>query len=543
MQAFSQLLERLYFTSSKRSKTALLHDYWRTTEDPDRGWAVAAIAGRLKFKGFKRGLVRDLVRTRVDPVLYDLCYDYVGETAETVSHLWPAAQRPSDPTSAVALHTVIDNLSKLQGATLQAYVADLLDAATAHQRWALIKLATGGLRVGISQRFLRQALADYGNIDIAEVEVIWHSLAPPYEILFAWLEGKAERPQVRAGPTFHPVMLAHPLPPHRLAEINSQHFAAEWKYDGVRVQLVVTREGVDLFSRTGDSMGRAFPEVLQAVHRPVVLDAELVVKPNGAWGTFADLQQRLNRKQVAARWLQDYPAHLIVYDILREDETALTHLPLGSRRQHLERWYRAQEGNALLSLSPWVDFKTVDDLQLLRDACGRSGKVHVEGFMFKRLDSAYVAGRPMGQWYKWKRNPFLIDTVMLYAQRGHGKRSSLYSDFTFGLWHEDAVLPVGKSYFGFTDDELLKLDKWVRDHTTSRFGPVREVELGLVLEIAFDAVQASPRHKSGVAMRFPRVHRIRWDKPYEEADTLQTLRALIVEQASPAPSAQLELFE
>lgn len=543
MRAFAQLLDRLYFTSSKHGKTALLHDYWRRTPDPDRGWAVAAMVDALKFKAFKRGLVRNLIRQRVDPVLYDLCYDYVGETAEAVSHLWPAAQDEAAPAVVVELNRIIDALSTLQGAELESYVTDFLDAATASERWAFIKLATGGLRIGVSQRFLKQALADFGQIEIGAVEAMWHSLKPPYPGLFAWLEGKAERPQAQAGPTFHPVMLAHPLPPERLNDICPEDFVAEWKYDGVRVQLVVTREGVGLFSRTGDSMGHTFPELLQAVHSLVVLDAELVVKPNGTWGTFADLQQRLNRKQVSARWLQDYPAHLIVYDMLSEGGTALVDLPLSARRQRLEEWYCAQQGNELLSLSPWVAFKSVSDLQPLREACGRPGKVHLEGFMFKRLDSLYVAARPMGQWYKWKRDPYLIDAIMIYAQRGHGKRSSLYSDYTFGLWHKGVVLPVGKSYFGFTDEELLKLDKWVREHTVSRFGPVREVKLGLVLEIAFDAVQASSRHKSGVALRFPRVHRIRWDKPHEDADTLEALKKLIVEHGPSPRSVQLELFD
>lgn len=541
MQAFAQLLDRLYFTSSKLSKIRILHDYFREVPDPDRGWAVAAIVGDLKFKQFKRGLIRELMSERVDPVLFDLCYDYVGETAETVSHLWPRSEPEVEGRlkSLPRLHELVETLGSLDSDSLRHYVVDLLDASNANERWAFIKLATGGLRIGVSERFLKQTLADYGDIDINEIEALWHSLKPPYESLFAWLEKKGARPEVAPGPTFHPVMLAHPIADERLSEINPQDFVAEWKYDGVRVQAVVTAHGSALYSRTGEDISNTFPDLMGALRSPVVLDAELVVQPNRQWGTFNDLQQRLNRKHVTPRMLGELPAHLIVYDILQEGDESLIQLSWEVRRQRLEEWH-AQHGNTFVSLSPIVDFQSVDALKPQRAECGTTGKAHLEGFMFKRRDSLYVPGRPMGQWYKWKRDPFLIDAVMMYAQRGHGKRSSFYSDYTFGLWKGDVLSPVGKAYFGFTDEELKQLDQWVRDHTISRFGPVREVEQGLVLEIAFDSVHESPRHKSGVALRFPRIHRIRWDKPAAEADQLETIKAFIIQQSKPS---QLEFFE
>ena len=237
---------------------------------------------------------------------------------------------------------------------------------------------------------------------------------------------------------------------------------------------------------------------------------------------FNDLQQRLNRKSPDARMLRDYPAAVRLYDMLREGDTDLRPLPFAERRRRLEAWYGMPQPG--LDLSPMIAFADWQALKALRAGARERG---IEGVMLKRADSAYVAGRPKGPWFKWKRGALTIDAVLMYAQRGHGKRSSFYSDYTFGTWQGDTLVPVGKAYSGFTDEELRRLDKWVRDNTINRYGPVREVVPGLVLEIAFDSVHRSNRHKSGVAIRFPRVHRIRWDKPYREADTLATLEQLM----------------
>src|SRR5579863_4193938 len=243
----------------------------------------------------------------------------------------------------------------------------------------------------------------------------------------------------------------------------------------------------------------------------------------GGVAPFNDLQQRLNRKSPNPAMLRDYPAAVRLYDLLREGGEDLRDLPFVDRRQRLEAWYDAAPRDRL-DLSPLIAFASWDELRALRDGARAQG---IEGIMLKRADSLYVAGRPKGPWCKWKRGALTIDAVLMYAQRGHGKRSSFYSDYTFGAWSGDRLVPVGKAYSGFTDEELRRLDKWVRDNTVSRYGPVREVAPGLVLEIAFDSVHRSTRHKSGVAMRFPRVHRIRWDKPFSEADTLENLERLV----------------
>ncbi|MBO6782743.1 MAG: cisplatin damage response ATP-dependent DNA ligase, partial [Alphaproteobacteria bacterium] len=403
--------------------------------------------------------------------------------------------------------------------------------------WALLKLITGGLRVGVSARLAKTALARIGGVDVGAVEEVWHAVEPPYTEIFAWLEGRAAPPDPGKAPVFRPLMLANPLEDRELQTLDPSAYVAEWKWDGIRVQAVSVRDadGVlqkRLYSRTGDDIGSAFPDVLDAVDFEAVLDGELlVIHPNGNGGEvapFNDLQQRLNRKRVDAKLLAAHPAHVRLYDILFDAGTDLRGETLETRRSRLEALF-ADRTSVRFDLSPVLDFETWDELGALRAAARDSG---IEGLMLKRRDAVYEAGRPRGPWYKWKRDPLLVDAVLMYAQRGHGKRSSFYSDYTFGCWRPgedggDELVPVGKAYSGFTDAELRKLDRWVRNNTTNRFGPVREVEPGLVFEVAFDSVHPSKRHKSGVAMRFPRIHRIRWDKPVEEADRLENLEALI----------------
>ncbi len=352
---------------------------------------------------------------------------------------------------------------------------------------------------------------------------MWHGLEPPYRPLFAWLEGAAPSPQAGDLPNFSPLMLAQPLEDADLAALDPRDYLAEWKWDGIRVQLVGRNGQKRLYSRSGDEIGRAFPDVVAAIADGATLDGELLVVRDGEAAPFNDLQQRLNRKTPTAKMLHDYPAAVRLYDILREGPDDLRGLPFALRRRRLEAWH-ARASRPGLDLSPLVGFAGWEELRELRDGARERG---IEGLMLKRAQSLYVAGRPKGSWFKWKRGALTLDTVLMYAQRGHGKRSSFYSDYTFGAWAGDVLVPVGKAYSGFTDDELRRLDRWVRNNTVERYGPVREVAPAIVLEIAFDSVHRSSRHKSGVAMRFPRIHRIRWDKPCREADTLEALEKLL----------------
>jgi DNA ligase-1 len=523
VRRFSELLERLFYTYGNLAKTRILLDYLETVPDPDRGYAIAIIAGTLGLPEFKRSTVRDLMYARVDPVLVDLSYDYVGELSETVAHLWPVYVQAED---LPPLSEIVRALQMLPRAAIGNYIAERLDEMNASERWAFLKLGSrGGLRIGISTRFLKQVLAQYGGRDIQEIEAVWHGVEPPYVDLFAWLEGRAEAPFTHGRPIFHPVMLAQPVEEKDHPVFTPETYAAEWKYDGIRVQLVANAAGKALYSRSGDDIGETFPEVLAKVTFNAVLDGELMVQSGDRLGSFNDLQQRLNRKTPSQKLIDAQPGHIRLYDILFDDDIDTRALGYADRRQLLEDWFARVRPEGM-TLSPLLPFQSFEDLVEYRIG-SETQDGPIEGLMLKRLDSPYVSGRPAGLWYKWKRDPAIVDAVLMYAQRGHGKRSSFYSDFTFGLWQDDILLPIGKAYFGFTDEELKQLDSWVRHHTLQSFGPVREVAKELVLEIAFDAVNRSKRHKSGFALRFPRIHRIRWDKPASEADRMAALEALV----------------
>jgi DNA ligase-1 len=291
-----------------------------------------------------------------------------------------------------------------------------------------------------------------------------------------------------------------------------------------------------LWSRTGEDVSAAFPDVVGALNFEGVIDGELLVLRGGHVAPFGELQQRLNRKTADAKLMAAYPAGIRAYDLLMDGDDDLRQLPFRERRARLEAFV-GRSRSPRIDLSPVQPFATWAELAALRAEPPPGDPAQAEGLMLKRWDSIYEAGRPKGPWFKWKRDPRLIDAVLMYAQRGHGKRSSFYSDYTFGVWREDeagqrGLTPVGKAYFGFTDEELKLLDKFVRDNTTDRFGPVRQVradrDFGLVLEVAFEGLQRSTRHRSGVAMRFPRINRIRWDKPAREADELATLERMLV---------------
>ncbi|WP_397403168.1 cisplatin damage response ATP-dependent DNA ligase [Phenylobacterium sp.] len=534
MRAFADLLDRLSLTSSRNAKMTMVRDYLRATPDPDRGWALATLTGELTFDAVKPAFIRKAVEARMDAQLFAWSYDYVGDLAEAVSLVWPAhAGANREP----LLSEVIEGLRTATRAEAQGRIEAWLDALPqARERWALLKLVTGGLRIGLSARLAKQATADVGAAAVAEVEELWHALTPPYAELFAWLEGRAEKPSSANPARFRPAMLAQALDEavdfERLAP---DHYAAEWKWDGIRVQAAFEDGVRRLYTRTGDDISRTFPDLLDALVDPGVLDGELLVIREGRVASFGDLQQRLNRKTVDGKLMAAFPAAIRAYDLLQEGADDLRGLPFSARRQRLEAFVARQTGGRI-DLSPLQAFASWKDLAALRAAPPEGDPRIAEGLMLKRLDSAYEAGRPRGPWFKWKRDPFLVDAVLMYAQRGHGKRSSFYSDYTFGVWTGDAaagraLTPVGKAYFGFTDDELKQIDKFVRDNTIERFGPVRsvraEAHAGLVFEVAFEGLQRSSRHKSGVAMRFPRIHRIRWDKPPGEADELATLEAML----------------
>jgi DNA ligase-1 len=544
MNRFAELLDRLAYEPGRNNKLRLMTDYFHSTPDPERGWALAALTGALSFQYAKPNVVRSLIEQRADPVLFRLSRDYVGDTSETIALMWPVdpSKRPNwVPT----LTDVVTTIATLGKAELPAQLARWLDALDETGRWALLKIVMGALRVGVSARLAKTAAAALGGKEPHDIELLWPGLRPPYTDLFAWLEGRADKPVTRDPATFRPAMLAHAIEETDFPALAPDDFMAEWKWDGIRVQAVagtgedgqrVTR----LYSRTGEDISKSFPDLLEALRFDGAIDGELLVLRDGRVQSFNVLQQRLNRKSVTPKLLTEFPVHLRAYDLLVEGSEDLREQPFVARREKLEALV-ARLDDPRIDISPLVPFSTWDDIVAARKDPASAGAGDdadaVEGVMLKRKDAAYVPGRPKGQWWKWKREPYILDAVLMYAQRGSGKRSSFYSDYTFGVWTAgedgDVLVPVGKAYFGFTDEELLQIDRFVRRHTIERFGPVREVvheaDQGLVLEVAFEGLQRSTRHKSGVAMRFPRINRLRWDKPPGEADRLETLERMLAQ--------------
>lgn len=534
MERFAALVDALVYTRSRNGKLALLADYLRETPDPDRGWALAALTGGLDFPAVKASTVRRLMDERIDPVLWRLSRDFVGDTAETASLLWPEPVAPTVPPPSVS--EAVAALEGFTRANVATGLAALLDRLDADGRFALIKLATGAMRIGLSARLAKVGFAQAFGVDIEAVEEYWHGQSAPYAPLFAWAAEGAPPPDYGDVPLLKPFMLSHPLEGPALAAVEADFsaFAAEWKWDGIRVQVVHAGGDTRVFSRGGDDVTAAFPEVAAAIDRPLIVDGELMVRGShqggeeGGAASFNALQQRLGRKSVSAAMLRDFPAFVRLYDVLQVGEEDMRPFAWEQRRARLEGLVPELDP-VRFDLSVLIP---ADSLQELAELRAGARDAAIEGVMLKRRDAPYVAGRRTGLWFKWKRDPLSVDAVLMYAQRGSGKRSSFYSDYTFGCWNGDPdagaeLLPVGKAYFGFTDDELKWLDRHVRQHTVARFGPVRETDKSLVLEVAFDSIHASKRHKSGLAMRFPRIARIRADKPPHEADRIETLQALI----------------
>ena len=534
MEGFAALVDALVYTRSRNGKLALIAQYLRETADPDRGWALAALTDGLDFPAVKASTIRNLLTERVDPVLFALSRDFVGDTAETASLLWP--EPPHDVAPPPTVSEAVHALQHMTRATAPAELAALLDRLDANGRYALLKLATGAMRIGISARLAKVAFAQAFEVSVDDVEEYWHGQFPPYAELFAWAADGAPTPDSSHVPLFRPFMLAHPLEGPAMAAMEGDfaNYAAEWKWDGIRVQIVHVAGETRVYSRSGDDISTSFPEVAAALTIPAVLDGELLVRGShqggeaGGAASFNALQQRLGRKAVSKKMLAEYPAFVRLYDLLIREDEDLRPLSWEQRRAELEGFVPRLDP-ARFDLSEVIAAGSLEALGAIRE---RARDEAIEGVMLKRRDSAYVTGRRIGLWFKWKRDPLLVDCVLMYAQRGSGKRSSFYSDFTFGCWDGDPdagaeLLPVGKAYFGFTDEELKFLDRHVRTHTIARFGPVRETDKSLVFEVAFDSVHVSKRHKSGVAMRFPRISRIRSDKPAHEADRMDALKALI----------------
>ena len=524
MKHFATLLEHLLYAPQRNAKLRHISSWLRQTPAEDRGWGVAALTADLDLGRVKSSIIRRIATGLMDEDLFAQSYDFVGDLAETVALIWPnesAGQNHDGP----QLHDIVTTLQKASLEDAEALIKTWMGQLDVTGRWGLLKLITGGMRVGVSARMVRLALAETYDQSVEDIEEIWPLVAPPYDDLFAWLDGQGDKPSAQGRAVFRPLMLAHPIDDDRTDLIKPEDFLAEWKWDGARVQLASSKDGIRLFSRSGDVINQGFPELVQDFGWHGVLDGELLAGTPDQVEPFQHLQQRLNRKKAGPKLISEKPVFLRFYDMLFDGEEDLRDHAIETRRARLAERVQSWQ-SPLMDLSEELTFNTQEDLKQWREQCRDSGLI--EGVMLKARGSTYQHGRVKGLWFKWKRDPLTADLVLMYAQRGHGKRSSFFSDYTFGAWMNDEngrrLVPVGKAYSGFTDAELKKLDQFVRGNTTNKFGPVRELKQTMVVEVAFDSLALSSRHKSGIAMRFPRFAQIRWDKPADEADTLDTLK-------------------
>jgi DNA ligase 1 len=529
MKAFARLYSRIDSTTSINAKVAAMTEYFREAEPADAAWAVYFLSGGRpkRLIPVRRIAAWALELANVPEWLFDECYHSVGDLAETIALLLPT--NDGEPPADVPLHRwVAERLLPLATMTEEAQ-RDAVRAAWADlsgtERYIWNKLITGSFRVGVSEQLVARALARVSDVDEG---VIAHRLsghwAPTPESFTALVASDSRDADVSRP---FPFYLAYALEGEVESLGDAASWQAEWKWDGIRAQ-VIRREGrTYVWSRGGELVTDRFPELEEAAaHLPdgTVLDGEIMPWKQGAALPFAQLQRRIGRKKLGPKILADVPVVLVAYDLLEHEGRDLRTEPLAVRRAALARVVeRASLGLAFV-LSPTIALASWEDA---RAAHRNAREQRAEGIMLKRLDSEYGVGRRKGSWWKWKVQPYSVDAVMIYAQPGHGRRALLHTDYTFALRDGDALVPFAKAYSGLTDAEIRTLDAWIRRHTVERFGPVRQVEPVQVFELAFEGIQRSPRHKSGVAVRFPRIARWRTDKPASEADTMDTLRALL----------------
>lgn len=540
MKAFARLYVELDATTSTSGKLEALARYYAIAGEADAAWATYFLAGGRPRQAVPTKLLRECATefSALPEWLFDECYQAVGDFAETVAHVLPPPRHVSDVGLAEWVERLM-SLRKTEPDIVRARLFAWWDELDWNGRFLMLKLIGGGFRVGVSRLLVTRALAAHAGVDAKEIAQrligYTHTGAAPDAAAFRALVTPADGALANPGHPY-PFFLAQQLTNAVETLGDPRDWMVEWKWDGIRAQLVARGGDCWLWSRGEELITERFPELAALGRRlpeGTVIDGEVVVWRDGHVQPFADLQTRIGRKKLTPRILADMPAALIAYDLLERDGEDLRARPQHERRERLEALV-ARNGDAALELSPLIALPTWTQYAALRE---QSRTRRVEGFMLKRRDARYGVGRTRsdGTWWKWKIDPMTVDAVLVYAQRGHGRRASLYSDYTFAVWAEDAegggrrLVPFAKAYSGLTDEEIAKVDAIVRKTTVEKFGPVRSVTPSMVFELGFEAIQRSPRHKSGIAVRFPRMLRWRIDKPVDEADTLANLTALLGE--------------
>jgi DNA ligase-1 len=538
MREFARLYAELDSTTATNRKLTALKNYFQHTAPDNAAWAVYFLAGGKPRQAVPTRLLRQfsIEYAGIDDWLFDECYHAVGDLAETIAHLLPPPSQESDVGLA---EWMLERIAPLRGASpehIRHAMFSYWDQLDTGERFLLLKLIGGSFRVGVSRLLVTRALAEVAGVDsklIAQRLMGWTdgTVRPTAEQYLQLIAGESDfEHQLRGGQPY-PFFLAHALQTDTQSLGPVTHWMAEWKYDGIRAQLVRREEQTWLWSRGEDLITERFPEI-SSIPLPegTVIDGEILIWKDDAPAAFAALQQRIGRKTLSAKMRVELPAALVAYDLLESGGKDLRALAQSERRAQLEEIV-AGIGDAALKLSPLVHAASWDELAALRES---SRSRAVEGLMLKASDARYGVGRTKdsGVWWKWKIDPYAVDAVLIYAQAGHGKRASLYTDYTFAVWDTDAngsrrLVPFAKAYSGLTDAEITKVDAAIRRSTIEKFGPVRSVQPSMVFEIGFEGIARSPRHKAGIAVRFPRILRIRDDKRIDEADTLDTLRGML----------------
>ncbi|MBX9694472.1 MAG: ATP-dependent DNA ligase [Cyanobacteria bacterium] len=537
MKDFAQLFFALDETNKTSEKTKILRDYFSSAPAEDCAWAVYFMTGRKMRQLVPRERMRVWTQelAEINDWMFQESYDAVGDFAETISLLLPSIETESEGSLADWVERRLIPLRGMDEVSQKESLIESWKSLSDSERLVMNKMITGGLRLGVSQQLVVKALSDASGLDEAAIaHRLMGEWQPEAKFFRALMDENLDDTQISKP---YPFYLAYPLeqPLEALGDVGD--WLVEWKWDGIRSQ-VIKREGeVFIWSRGEELLTERFPEITEAaacLPDGTVLDGEILAWRDAEVLPFHDLQKRITRKSITAKLLQEAPVVLMAYDILEVDGVDIREQPIFERRKKLEALLspgaldelpscRAQL-NPLLRVSQCVFANSWEELSVVR---GQSRKMKVEGFMLKRENSKYGVGRRKGDWWKWKIDPYTIDAVLIYAQRGSGKRASLYTDYTFGVWRGTDLVPFAKAYSGLTDAEIKEVDAFVRRNTLEKFGPVRTVKPELVFEIAFEGIQSSPRHKSGVAVRFPRIHRWRTDKPIDEADSLDTLLSLL----------------
>lgn len=537
MRAFVELYQTIDRTTKTSEKLEALVSYFKQASSSDASWAVFFLTGRKLRRLAATALLKQLTieLSGLAPWLFQECYDNVGDLAETMALLLPETTAELDLDLTEFVETYLLVLRNLDDVATAAHLVETWSKLSLDQKFIFNKLITGGFRVGVSQQMVTKALASVSCID---PNVVAHRMMGNWEPSARWYEEliAKETADARAS-TPYPFYLAYPLQEEVSTLGDIKDFQIEWKWDGIRAQIIKRDGQVFIWSRGEELISERFPEIMTAASRlpnGTVLDGEILAWSEGDVLPFAQLQQRIGRKTVGKKILSEVPCIFMAYDTLEIAGQDIRPESMTERRKKLLSILMPGQCDAVpscrgtlsehLRISAELHAGSWEDLGGLRLD---SRKLKVEGVMLKRRHSEYGVGRKRGDWWKWKINPLSMDAVLVYAQRGHGRRASLYSDYTFAVWHEDKLVPIAKAYSGLTDEEMKSVDEYVRKNTLEKFGPVRTVKPGLVFEIAFEGIQNSPRHKSGIAVRFPRIARLRPDKPIEEADTLANLRDML----------------